>query len=150
MTLCTVTHEGSLSMGFPRQEYWSGVPLPSPWQIWKPPNEVKPYRLHIPLHYATILLLVTKSCLTLCNPMDYSPQGSSVPGISQARILEWVAIPFTRGSSQPRDRTQVSHIAGRYFTSWATGEAQGTLTCLPWVVERLCGEMGGWRGRWLL
>ena len=46
---------------------------------------------------------VAQSCLTLCNPMDYSPRGSSVHGILQARILEWVAIPFSRGSSRPRD-----------------------------------------------
>ena len=59
---------------------------------------------------------VSQSCLTLCNPMDCSPPGSSVHGIFQARILERVAISFSRGSSQPRDRTQVSHIAGRCFT----------------------------------
>ena len=47
--------------------------------------------------------LVAQSCLTLCDPMNYSPPGSSVHGILQARILEWVAIPFSRGSSQPRD-----------------------------------------------
>ena len=62
---------------------------------------------------------VAQSCQNLCNPMDYT-----VYGILQARILKWVAIPFSRGSSQPRDRTQVSHIAGRFFTSWATREAQ--------------------------
>ena len=50
-----------------------------------------------------ITCLVAKSSLTLCNPMDYSPLGSSVHGISQARMLEWVAISFPRGSSQPRD-----------------------------------------------
>ena len=66
---------------------------------------------------------VTQSCLTLCDPMDYSLQGSSVHGIFQARVLEWVAISFSRGSSRPRDRTQVSHIAGRHFTVWATREA---------------------------
>ena len=55
-------------------------------------------------------------CLTICDPMDCSPRGSSVLGILQARILEWVAISFSRGSSQPRDRTQVSCIAGRFFT----------------------------------
>ena len=60
---------------------------------------------------------VTQSCLTLCDPTDCSPPGSSVHGISQARILEWVDISFSRGSSQPRDRTQVSHVAGRLFTS---------------------------------
>ena len=56
--------------------------------------------------------------------MDYSLPGFSVHGILQARILEWVAIPFSRGSSQPSDRTQVSRIAGGFFTSWATTEAQ--------------------------
>ena len=61
---------------------------------------------------------VTQLCLTLCNPMDYT-----VHGILQARILEWVAFPFSRGSSQPRDQSQVSRIAGRFFTSWATREA---------------------------
>ena len=56
--------------------------------------------------------------------MDWSLQGASVHEILQARILEWVAMPFSRGSSQPRDQTQVSRIAGRFFTSWATREAQ--------------------------
>ena len=54
-------------------------------------------------------------CLTLCNPTDCSPSGSSVHGILQARILEWVAISFSRGSSQPGDRTLVSFFAGRFF-----------------------------------
>ena len=62
---------------------------------------------------------VAQSCLTLCKPMDYI-----VHGILQARILEWVAFPFSRGSSQPRDQTQVSRIAGRFLTSWATREAK--------------------------
>ena len=52
-----------------------------------------------------------QSCLTLCNPLDYSPPGSSVRGVLQARILEWVAMPFPRGSSQPRDRTCISHVS---------------------------------------
>ena len=56
---------------------------------------------------------VTQSCLTLCNPMDCSPPGCSVHGIFQARILEWVAISFSRRSSQPRDWTRVSRIVGR-------------------------------------
>ena len=60
-----------------------------------------------------------QSCLNLCNPMDYTVQG-----ILQARILERVAVPFSRGSSRPRDRTLVSHIAGRFSTSWASREAQ--------------------------
>ena len=71
-----------------------------------------------------VLCLVSQSCLTLCDPVDYSPPGSSVHGILQARILEQVAMPFSRRSSQPRDRTQVSCIAGGFFTDWATREAQ--------------------------
>ena len=61
--------------------------------------------------------LVAQSCATHCDPMDCS---SSVCRILQARIMEWVAIPFSRGSSQPRDQTQVSWIASRFFTIWAT------------------------------
>ena len=57
--------------------------------------------------------------LALCDPMDYT-----VHGILQAKILEWLAIPFSKESSKPRDQTQVSRIAGRFFTSWATREAQ--------------------------
>ena len=60
---------------------------------------------------------------TLCNPMDCSPPGSSAHGISQARILAWLSIPFSRGSSPPRDQTQVSCIAGRFFTIRATRKA---------------------------
>ena len=60
---------------------------------------------------------VAQSCLTLWDPMDYT-----VHGTLKARILEWVAFPFFRGSSQPRDQTQVSCIAGGFFTSWATSE----------------------------
>ena len=56
--------------------------------------------------------------------MDYNPPGSSVYGISQAKLLEWVTISFSMGSSQPRDQALVSHIAGRFFTIWATGEGQ--------------------------
>ena len=56
------------------------------------------------------------SRVRLCKAMDCSPPGSSVHGIPQARILEWVAIPFSRGSSQPTDRTQIFHFAGGFFT----------------------------------
>ena len=62
---------------------------------------------------------VAQLCPTLCNPMDYT-----VHGVLQARILEWIAFPFSRGSSQPRDQTQVTRIAGGFFTSWATRDAQ--------------------------
>ena len=63
---------------------------------------------------------VAQSCLTLCDPMDCNLLGFSAHGIFQARELEWVAISFSRGSSLPRDRTQVSCIVGRRFTVWAT------------------------------
>ena len=62
---------------------------------------------------------IAQSCPTLCDSMDYI-----VHGILQARTLEWVAFAFSRGSSQPRDQTQVCCIAGGFITSWATGEAQ--------------------------
>ena len=67
--------------------------------------------------------LVAMLCLTLCNPMDCTPPASSVHGIFQARILEWVAISFSRVSSPLRDLTWVSCIAGGFFTNWATTEA---------------------------
>ena len=65
---------------------------------------------------------VAQSCPTLCDPMDCSLPGSSVHGIFQAIVLEWIAISFSRGSSWPRDGTWVSHILDRRFTVWATRE----------------------------
>ena len=62
---------------------------------------------------------IAQLCLILCDPMDYT-----IHGILQARILEWVAFPFSRGSSQPKDQTQISCIAVGFFTSWATKKAQ--------------------------
>ena len=59
-----------------------------------------------------VKVLFAQLCPTLCGPVDCSPPGSSVHGILQARILEWVAIPFSRGSSQPRDQTWISRIEG--------------------------------------
>ena len=72
---------------------------------------------------------VAQWCPTLCDPMDCSPPGSSIHGILQARVLEWVAICFSRGSSRPRDQTRVSGIVGRCFTVWATREV--------WVKHKL-------------
>ena len=77
---------------------------------------------------------VTQSCLTLCDRMEYT-----VHGILQARILQWGAFPFSRGSSQARDWTQVSGIAGWFFTSWATRVAQNS----SWAIlnsKRWCCE----------
>ena len=90
------------------------------WRLWIP-------KLSIPVSWYSSFLLVfcplkkkvkvlgTQSCQTLWDPMDCSPPGSSIHGILQARILEWVAIPFSRGSFWPRDQTCVSRIAGRFF-----------------------------------
>ena len=78
---------------------------------------------------------VAESCLTLCDPMDCSLQCSSIHGFIQARVLEWVAISFSRGSSQPRDQTWVSRIVGRCFTIWATREVLITkVKCKRWHV----------------
>ena len=70
-----------------------------------------------------VAVLVAQSCLTLCDPVDGSPPGSSVRRILQARTLEWIATPFSRGPSLPRDRTRVSCMAGRFFTISDIGKA---------------------------
>ena len=81
-----------------------------------------------------VCCLVTQSCQTLCNPMDYT-----VHRILQARILEWIAIPFLKGSSQPRDQTCVFRIASGYFTVWATREALCPLVC-KWTDGQILGS----------
>ena len=102
---------------------------------------------------------VAQSCLTLCDPMDCSPPGSSVHGIFQARILEWVAISSSRGSFWPRDWTCVSCIAGRFFNAEPLGG--GVVSCisqcpglttrnvcwLPGLREQICRS---WREFWPL
>ena len=75
-------------------------------------------------------VLLAQTCPTLCDPMDGSPPGSSVYGALQARILEWVAIPFSRGSSPPRGRTQVRCSAGRFSTVWANRGSKSHITFL--------------------
>ena len=90
---------------------------------------------------------VTQSCLTVCDPMDYT-----VHGVLQARILEWVVISFSGRSSQPRDGTRISHIAGGFFTSWATREAQWISTVaekIPWLqgLHKREKQAGTWESR---
>ena len=89
------------------------------WDIWKFTVHIllKPGLENFDHYFSSMWSEVAQSCPTLCNPIDCSPPGSSVHGIFQAGILEWVAIPFSRGSSWPRDQTQ-------FFTIWATREAQ--------------------------
>ena len=96
---------------------------------------------------------VAQSCLTLCDPMDCSLPGSSVHGIFQARVPEWIAISFSKGCSQPRDRTQVSCIVDRHFTVWATRQGdivkiRRTSLVVQWL--RICLPMQGTRVRSLV
>ena len=86
-----------------------------------------------------VYVLIAQLCPTLCDPIDCSPPGSSVHGILQAGTLEWVAIPFSRISSWPRNWTPVSYIAGRFFTIWTTREALNTYYPLsfPLIVVKL-------------
>ena len=96
----------------------------------------------------TLKLKVAQLCLTLCDPLDLT-----VCGTFQARILEWVAFPFSRGSTQSRDQTQVSHIAGRFFTSWATGKPRntgvGSLSLLQWIFPIQVLNRGLLHCRWI-
>ena len=151
--LWTIACQAPLSMGFSRQEYWSGLPCPPPgdlphpgtepsllrrlhWQVnslpLAPPGKLKYFQLYLLIFHSKIYSLSLgnsnltaaaaaakslQSCLTPCDPMDCSPPGSSVHGILQTRILEWVAMPSSRGSSQPRDWTQVSCIAGGFVVN---------------------------------
>ena len=95
----TATFQAPPSMGFSRQEYWSWVPLPS-LSEW-------------------VSEWVSENLSVVSNSL----QPIQLHGILQARILEWVVFPFSRGSFQPKDQTQVSSIAGGFFTSWFTREA---------------------------
>ena len=132
-------------MGVSRQEYWSGLPFPSPGDLPDPGFE--PTSLTSPTladgFFTTSATWeaqvsveseseIAQSCPTLCDPTDCSLQGSSIHGIFQARLLESVAISFSRGSSQPRDRTWVSHIASRclYRLSHQGSSLVSAETCL--------------------
>ena len=134
----SVAHQAPLSMGLSRQEYWSGLPFPSPGDLPDPGIKnaylashslaggslpTAPSEAHLIACVVVCCVLVAQSCLTLCNPMVCSPPGFSVHGILQARTLEGIVIPFSRGTFQPRDQTLVSCIAGRFFTICATGKS---------------------------
>ena len=137
-TSCTVAHQAPLSMGFFRQKYWSGLPFPPPGDLPNPGTKptspttlalagrfftmwanLEDQKFNIYIHTHTYKWkLKWQSCPTLCDPMDYT-----VHGILQARILEWVAYPFSSRYSRFRNQTRVSCIAGRFFTNWAMREA---------------------------
>ena len=109
---------------FPNQRRWSVGFLPA-YICWDFPCCLIHYSKRF-MYY--ICVLVAQSCPTLCNPWTvvHPAPGSSVHGIFQARTLEWVVIPFSRGSSWPMDRTQVFRVAGRFFTSWARYKSHTT------------------------
>ena len=105
-----------------RKNYWSSVGTWGLFHSWHLtlfffwPRKSESMEVKQTRHWIHIEMLVVQLYLTLCDLMDWGSPGSSVHGILQARILEWVAIPFSRRSSQTRDWTQVSSIAGRLFT----------------------------------
>ena len=101
------------------------------------------YRLWVLLWLNFVCVLVALSCMTL-QPMDCSPPGSSVHGILQTRILDWIAIPFSRGSSGSRDWTLVSLIVGWFFNNWATREAQMKVKVAQSCPTLWSGQNTGW------
>ena len=115
-----------------RTREWVAISFSNAWK-WKVKVKLlSPVRLLATPWTAEVIIklccLVTKSCSGLCNPMDCNLPGSSVHGIFQARILEWVAISFSRGSSQPRDQTHVSYKNRQSLYHWATRE-------VPWYLS---------------
>ena len=103
------------SWGFSRQEYWSGLPLPSPFYGWEIFNCINMLLLCCAYLLSHVWLFAT--------PWTIACQAPLFMGILQVTILEWVAMPSSRGSSQPRGQTQVSRIAGEFLTVWSTREA---------------------------
>ena len=157
VTAWTVAYQASPSMGFSKQEYWSELPFPSPGDL--PDPGIKPRSLVLqadtwpsePQGKPRSCMAseseseVAQSCPTLCDTMDCSLAGFSLHGILQARVLEWVAISFSRGSSRPRDWTQVSWIPGRRFNLWATREVQWfevKSVCSTWKAWNQCSLAG--------
>ena len=120
----------------PLWEIVKWIPLIEQW-IFKITRILRVLKFHITTEYC----LVAKLYSTLCNPMDCSPPGSSVHGISQARILEWVAISFSRRSSQPKDQTCVSCMAGRFLITESHAKPNSGIgkTVLNWVREVFIG-----------
>ena len=123
----TLAYQVSPSMELFRQEYWNGLPFPSPQDLPNPGMEPRSPALQadaLPPEPPGKHCSVAKSCPTLCNPINCNPPGSSVHRISQARVLEWVAISSSRLGSQPRDQTHISCVSciGRqvlyYCATW--------------------------------
>ena len=121
VTPWTVAHSAPLSMGFPKQEYWSGLPFSSPGDLHHPEIEFGSPTLQVdslptePPGKPTLMpaAAAAKSlqlCLTLCNSIDGSPPGSPIPGILQARVLKWVAISFSNAWKWKVKVNSLSHV----------------------------------------
>ena len=110
VTPWTVTYQAPPSIGFSRREYWSGVPLPSPYMVSRLWNVVS-Y-----LWYAATAKSL-QSCPTLCDPIGGSPPGSPIPGILQARTLEWVAISFSNAGKWKVKVKSFSHVRPLAWTA---------------------------------
>ena len=136
-------------MGFFRQEYWNGLPFPPPGD--RPYSGIQPVSSMSPALQVDSLPLapsgkslkslereseVVQLCLTLCDYIDCSLPGSSVHGIFQAIVLEWIAISFSGGCSQPRARSRVSHIVDRRFTRCATREVLTVLRRIQFTLGK--------------
>ena len=125
----TVAHQAPLSMGFSRQEFWSGFPFPSPGDLPDPGiKSVSPalQAVSLSLSHQEVKVKVTQFCPTLCDPMECSSPGYSVHRISQAKILEWVAISFSRGSSHREIKLMSPALAGGFFTAKPPGKPSPT------------------------
>ena len=182
----TAAHQAPPSLGFSRQEHWSGLSFPSPmhesekWK-WSPsviseppwPHGLQPTRLlhpwdfpgkstevgchcqpymymypfspKLPFHPGYHKTLwrgpyccccsVSKLCLTYWDPMDYCQQGFSVHGISQARILEWMAISFFKGFPDPGIKPEFLALAGRFLNTEGPGSPEFSIVCLFWITS---------------
>ena len=120
-------------------DHWIQERSPLRFTAWNSgQGGLAPLLLQLWIQVWACVYLVSHSCPALWDLMDCSPPGSSVHGIPQARTLEWVALPFSRGSSQHRDWTQVSSIASGFFTLWATREANNYI--FWWVVKAHCAS----------
>ena len=114
------------SEGYPFHSRFLSDNLSHSFPEYFPRDSLCKYFLQVSKYIPACMVLL-QSCLILCGPMECSPPGSSVHGTLQARILEWITIPFSRGSSQPRDHTWVScssYIARRFFTAEPPGKPQ--------------------------
>ena len=143
-TAWTEAHQAPLSIEFPRQEYWSGLPFPSSGDLRSPgielmspaltsrffttelPGKLKIRSLGLTYTLCCVPSLFAQSCPILCNPMDCSPPGSSVHGILQPRILEWVTMSFMPNPGIGPTSLVSPVLTGRFFTSHDTWEIQST------------------------